>query len=242
MTYLSSIRETQVRSARTCLGVYLTKLKTGLSSKILTKLFQVSKDSIRRAINRSEKIDYKYLRHIISVSNMQQEKISLETTRPLAQTVFGEGLHPAILVLDGTYKYIQKSSQFRFQRRSYNLRKHQPLIKMMVVASTSGYFVSVIEPCLSDAQNNDAKILKHMFAHDKEEIVNLVKDGDVFVVDKGFRDSVDFLSDIGIKTEKPSFLKKRKKKQLDTEESNTSRLVTKVRWVVQSANARLKVF
>lgn len=80
---------------------------------------------------------------------------------------------------------------------------------MMVVVSTSGYFVSVIGPYQSDAQNNDAKILKYMFAHDKEEKVNWVKDGDVFVVDRGFRDSVDFLSDIGIKTEMPAFLKKR---------------------------------
>lgn len=82
---------------------------------------------------------------------------------------------------------------------------------MMVVMSTSGYFVSVIGPYLSDAQNNDAKILKHMFAQDKEEIVNWVKDGDVFVVDRGFRDSVDFLSDLGIKTEMPAFLKKKTK-------------------------------
>lgn len=37
----------------------------------------------------------------------------------------------------------------------------------------------------------------------------------------------------------PAFLKKGQK-QLDTEHSNTSRLVTKVRWVVESANARVK--
>lgn len=38
-----------------------------------------------------------------------------------------------------------------------------------------------------------------------------MKDGDVFLVDRGFRDSVDFLSDIGIKTEMPAFLKKKTK-------------------------------
>lgn len=240
LTYLSSIRDTQVRSARTCLGIYLTKLKTGLSNKILATLFQVSRDSIRRAIKSVRKnLLQTFTPHHIGFEHVTREDLIRNHTRPLAQTLFGQGLNPAILVLDGTYIYIQKSSQFRFQRRSYNLHKHRPLIKMMVVVSTSGYFVSVIGPYLSDAQNNDAKILKHMFAHDKEEIVNWVKDGDIFVVDRGFRDSVDFLSDIGIKTEMPAFLKKGQK-QLDTEESNTSRLVTKVRWVVESANARLK--
>jgi hypothetical protein len=64
-------------------------------------------------------------------------------------------------------------------------------------------------------------------------------DGDVFIVDRGFRDSIDTLKDLGIRTEMPSFLEKGQK-QLTTEHSNTSRLVTKIRWVVESANGRLK--
>lgn len=56
---------------------------------------------------------------------------------------------------------------------------------MMVVVSTYGYFVSVIGPFLSDAQNNNAKILKYMFVQDKEEIVNWVKDENVFVMTEG---------------------------------------------------------
>jgi hypothetical protein len=65
------------------------------------------------------------------------------------------------------------------------------------------------------------------------------REGDVFVVDRGFKDSVDFLNELGITTEMPAFLDKGQK-QLTTEQSNTSRLVTKIRWVVQSANGRLK--
>ena len=47
-------------------------------------------------------------------------------TRPMAQTLFGHGMSPAILVLDGTYIYIQKSSQFRFQRRSFAYTNTDP--------------------------------------------------------------------------------------------------------------------
>lgn len=146
LTYLSTIRDTQVRKARTCLGIYLTKLKTGLSNKILATLFQVSGDSIRRAIKSVRKnLLQIFTPHHIGFEHITREYLIRKHTRPLAQTLFGQGLNPAILVLNGTYIYIFKKVLFRFQRRSYNLHKHRPLIKIMVV-STSGYFVSVIGP------------------------------------------------------------------------------------------------
>jgi hypothetical protein len=68
----------------------------------------------------------------IAVFNLVMKVIN-DHTRPLAQTLFGKGLEPAILVIDGTYIYIQKSSQLCFQGRSFNLHKHRPLIKPMVI-------------------------------------------------------------------------------------------------------------
>ena len=59
------------------------------------------------------------------------------------------------------------------------------------------------------------------------------------VVDRGFRDSVNFLEENGFKVEMPIYLPKGCK-QHSTEEANLSRLVTKVRWVVESANGRIK--
>ena len=53
-------------------------------------------------------------------------------------------------------------------------------------------------PYLSDFKNNDAHILKHIFATDTEEIKKWTREGDVFVVDRGFKDSVDFLNELGI--------------------------------------------
>jgi len=67
---------------------------------------------------------------------------------------------------------------------------------------------------------------------------NWLREGDIVVVGRGFRDSVEFLNDLGIKTEMPVFLK-RGQKQHTVEESNSSRLVTKIRWVVESVNGKL---
>lgn len=50
----------------------------------------------------------------IGFEHITREDLIRNHTRPLAQTLFGQGFNPAILVLDGTYIYIQKSFQFRF--------------------------------------------------------------------------------------------------------------------------------
>jgi hypothetical protein len=59
------------------------------------------------------------------------------------------------------------------------------------------------------------------------------------VLDRGFRDSLDLIKSVGLRSESPYFLGKGQK-QHTVHEANTSRLVTKIRWAVESANGRLK--
>lgn len=61
----------------------------------------------------------------------------------------------------------------------------------------------------------------------------------MFVFDRGFHDAVEIITDFGFQCEMPTFLNKTMK-QHTTEEANSSRLVTTLRWVVESANSRLK--
>uniref|UniRef100_K1RG30 Uncharacterized protein n=1 Tax=Magallana gigas TaxID=29159 RepID=K1RG30_MAGGI len=182
-----------------------------------------------------------FVPHNLGFGHISREDVIAKHTRLLAQELFSSGLAksiPALLVLDGTYIYIQKSTNFSFSRRSFSLHKHRPLVKPMMVVTTSGYIVSVLGPYLSDSKNNDAGILNHMIKKNAEEMRSWLNDGDTFIVDRGFRDSANVLSDIGIRMEMPCFL--RGTKQHTTEESNSSRLITKVRWVVESANGRIK--
>jgi hypothetical protein len=48
----------------------------------------------------------------------------------------------------------------------------------------------------------------------QQEIKKRTREGDVFVVDRGFRDSIDFLNELGIPIEMPAFLDKGQKQQL----------------------------
>ncbi|CAC5393858.1 unnamed protein product [Mytilus coruscus] len=217
-------------------------MRSGMSNKLLATIFNVGKDSIRRAVATVRKnLMQTFVPKHLGFNHISREKLIENHTRPLAQTLFGNEFNPAILVIDGTYIYIQKSGQFQFQRRTFNMHKHRPLVKPMVFVSTPGYFVSVMGPYLADIKNNDANILKHIIASDNEQNKSWLQKDDVVIVDRGFRDSIDLLEKLGIQTEMPSFLKKCQS-QFTTEESNTSRLITKIRWVVESANGRIKIW
>lgn len=97
----------------------------------------------------------------------------------------------------------------------------------------------MIGPYYSDWKNSDAQILKHIIHNDIEEFKQWVCENGVIIVDRGFRDSVELLHEIGMRTEMPSFVKKGES-QLPVDESITTRLITKIRWIVESVNGRIK--
>jgi hypothetical protein len=76
------------------------------------------------------------------------------------------------------------------------------------------------------------------------------KPGDHFVMDRGFRDSINPLQEKGIITHMPELLsftgdltamgKRKRQKQFTTEQGNKSRMVTLVRWLVEACNGRIK--
>ena len=228
-----SIRRSSVRSARTTLGLFLFKLKSGLSNKLLSTLFSISLSSLRRGLSSVRKcfMDEFVPRHL-GFGHVTRDDIICKHTTPIAQRMFGmqeDGDHPKmILVLDGTYIYVQKSNNFLFQRRTYSMQKGRPLVKPMVFVTSSGYFVSIIGPYLADAKNSDAQILNHILQHNIEQIKSFITKDDIFIVDRGFRDSLDLLKDLGIHAEMPAFMTK-SQRQMSTSDANSSRLVTKVR-------------
>ena len=173
------------------------------------KLYSLSLQ-IRRAVATSRKaLMSSFVPGNLGFAHVSRNTVIEDHTRQLAKELFSDLTdNPAILVLDGTYIYIQKSANFRFQRRSYSLHKHRALVKPMVVVTTTGYIVAVLGPYLADGKNSDANILNHMIKTNVEEIKEWIEEGDIFVVDRGFRDSAEVLNDLGIHMEMPSFLKR----------------------------------
>ncbi|KAH3728095.1 hypothetical protein DPMN_054042 [Dreissena polymorpha] len=49
------------------------------------------------------------------------------------------------------------------------MHKHRPLVKPMIVVSTTGYIISILGPYLADGKNSDANILKHIINQNTED-------------------------------------------------------------------------
>ena len=145
----------------------------------------------------------------------------------------------AILILDGTYIYCQKNANNVLQRRTYSMHKGRPLLKLVLVVTTTGYIVSCLGPYFADYKNNDAAITKHIIYNNKENIAQWLQKGDTLVIDRGFRDALDYLHKHNYQTFMPAFLNKNSK-QFSTRTGNETRFVMKIRWIIESVNGRIK--
>lgn len=141
-----------------------------------------------------------------------------------------------ITIWDATYIFINKSSCYELQRKTYSGHKYRNLVKFMIVCTTSGYILDVIGPFICNGTNNDANITVDVLS---KNLDNFFRQNDLFVIDRGFRDALLFLQNKGYNYRMPSFLGATQK-QHTAAEANTSRLVTKIRWIIESVNSRIK--
>jgi hypothetical protein len=101
-----------------------------------------------------------------------------------------------ILILDGTYFYIQKPTDQEKQRQTFSPHKHRNLLKAMMVVSTTGRIVECEGLYDSDAQNNDAMILQHMMTKPSPSILTYFQAGDCALLDRGFLRVVSVVSEL----------------------------------------------
>lgn len=106
------------------------------------------------------------------------------------------------------------------------------MCKPFTICTTNGYVVELAGPF--EGTMNDATILEHVLK-DPHGISTILKPGDIFILDRGFRDVVDILKAKGYQVLMPAL--KGKRNQLTTTESNESRFVTKLRWVVEAVQS-----
>ncbi|CAF1585446.1 unnamed protein product [Didymodactylos carnosus] len=237
----TSLKDTSNRSARTAIACLLMKLRLGVSHQVLaTLLLFKDKRTVSRVIHSARKalIEH-FVPHFLGFEHITRRDVIDIHTRPLADLLLSDQPGRVILILDGTYIYFQKSANNVLQRRTFSLHKGKPLVKPMLITTTTGYIVACMGPYFADYKNNDAEITKHILCHNKENIAKWLRKGDILVIDRGFRDALDYLHLLGYQTHMPAFLSKGAK-QFDTASANQTRFVTKIRWVIESANGRIK--
>lgn len=78
----------------------------------------------------------------------------------------------------------------------------------MMVVCPDGYIVEATGLFYGDCGNNDANVLKKMLT-ERNSIMVILEDGDVLILDRGFRDAIEEAESQGLSAYMPELLKKR---------------------------------
>lgn len=106
----SNMRNACHRTIRTAVGIYLCKLRLGLSNSLLAIMFQLpDKRVVSRVINSARKaLVEDFVPYNLGFGHVtRQELIERHTTTIARELMCGGGDDTAIVVIDGTYIYIQ---------------------------------------------------------------------------------------------------------------------------------------
>ncbi|CAL8113575.1 unnamed protein product [Orchesella dallaii] len=189
-----------LRSAKTALAIFLAKLRLGVSQDVLAKLFGVkNQPNVSKVIHRIAKLlEQHFVPQNLGVGHMSREVIENVHNPTFVRQMFEVPNENIVLILDGTYVYIEQASDHELQSATYSPHKHRNLVKFMMIVTPDGYIVDAPGPYLADSSNSDAKILSNML---KQEggIASVLKANDHLILDRGFRDVVEALQRRGIK-------------------------------------------
>ncbi|KAL0879440.1 hypothetical protein ABMA27_003191 [Loxostege sticticalis] len=227
-----------LKRGSTTLAAYLIKLRTGDSDDRLSSLLQIPSTTLSSLLGKARCLMFDYfIPQHLGLNHINRQQI-IERNLFIPNELFGNhnGEIRPIIVLDGTYIYVQKSSNYKYQKNTYSLHKYQNLVKPFLIVCTDGYIVEVLGPY--PATTSDADIINKEFT-DESIYRQYFQSGDASILDRGFRDSLPLLSACGYRTFVPGSLQEGES-QLSTLEANKSRAVTICRWVVEAVNGRFK--
>gem|GEM_PF-2279954 len=230
---LQFVKNIPVRNNELALGIYLSRLRHGYTFEELSIRWHVVRQT---ASAYCEYVRKKLSRDFCNIqfSCMHYRAELLQHLSENAKQLYAPENDQVVVVFDGTYLFIQKSSNFSFQRKTYSVHKHRNLIKPMMAVMTDGYIMNVWGPY--PGNKNDATILNELL---EMNVWRSFKTRDVFVVDRGFRDCMNNIVEKGFIGKMPAFADT-PNMPLTTEQANESRLVTKIRYIVEVINGRIK--
>lgn len=216
------------------LAVFLCKLRHSLPNHLIGDIFNISTSSVANYIASARE---DLLQQLVPIMiNCHSREVLSNHCTTIARTLFDVQSDQICLAWDATYRLIQKSANYLAQRQFFSMHKKLPLHKVMVGITSDGFIAYAFGPYRSNL--DDAQILDDCL-HRYHDQLNILQTGDVFIMDRGFRDVVPELQSdqYGFRPFTPAMANGR---PLTTTEANQSRHVTKVRYIVEQAFGRLK--
>lgn len=135
---LQTMRNSKLRSIRVALAVFLTKLRLGLSNRVLSTIFSLKdKRTVSKIINQvRQALKSDFVPRHIGFNHIDRQAVIDHHQTAIATALLTKNSDQLCLVMDGTYLSIQKSSNHLFQRRTYSMHKHKNLVKPMIITAT----------------------------------------------------------------------------------------------------------
>lgn len=222
------MRQREDRSPDQCLFLYLARLRhdwTYQELKMMFKMQDIDERRIGEYVDAARKaLTKRLLPKYLGFAHLERQEFLRHNTQ-LSRRIFRMPEDSLGIVADGTYVYCQKSSNYEFQKKTYSGQKKTNLLKPMLVVCTDGYIMDCLDP--QPGEVSDATIFNRFLAKDPL-FLGLIRPGDVFFLDRGFRDSREVVErKLRCRFEMPHF-KAMNQAQLTTRQANESRFVTKV--------------
>ena len=132
------MRNSRIRSIRVALAVFLAKMRLEVSNRVLASIFRLYDErKVSRIVHEVSKALLKdFVSYYLGFQHIDRQTVLQYHQTRTATQLMADGDGQVILVMDGTYLYIQKSSNNEFQRRSFSMHKHRNLIKPMITTAT----------------------------------------------------------------------------------------------------------
>ena len=222
-----------VRNREFALGVYFSRLRRGYTYEELAVRWNITRQTASTYCSTTRSILKNDFLNTYLGMNVSREEI-LDHQDRVTNLLHVPNKHNAAFIFDATYIFIEKSTNFSFQKSSYSSHKKRNLIKPFMIIYPDAFILDVKGSYPGNI--NDASIMNDLLT---KNIWEAFEPGDVFLVDRGFRDSISLIEEKGYIPKMPSFADS-PNKSLTTEQANQSRLITKSRYVVEYVNGKIK--
>ncbi|CAF3330735.1 unnamed protein product [Rotaria socialis] len=114
-------------------------MRLGFSNRVLASLFHLkNKRSVSYTIHSARLTLMKnFTHHYIGLQHVDRQTVIDHHQTSIASELFTTTPDQLCILMDGTYIYIQKSSYYEMQRRTYSLHKHRHLVKPMMITPSN---------------------------------------------------------------------------------------------------------
>ena len=137
------MRNSSVRSVRAALALFLVKMRLDMSNRVLSSLFRLqSKRVVSRIVHQvAEALLKDFVPYHLGFQHIDRETVLQHHQTSISSQLMTDHDDQVIIVMDGTYLFIQKSSNNSFQRRSFSMHKYRNLIKLMITTATVSVYL-----------------------------------------------------------------------------------------------------